>query len=186
MPAATVVPPPKTHPSYPRVTVMDYSSAMVGKVGQDGPGADRQQEIDMSLQEGSDDGPAIRWDLIRDEYEGRAFLPAIICKRYGITAAQLRYRRESEGWLSVRARVVRQDNLVASMLKVLDKQVRRLEMDKDMTLDKQAAILAIEVKTLDKLIELGAARPNVDPPTQKDAAGMLNKLTKRIDQFNSR
>ncbi|SEP76763.1 hypothetical protein SAMN05428969_0820 [Devosia sp. YR412] len=135
-----------------------------------------------------DDGVvlAIRWDLIRGEYEGRVFLPAVICKRYGITLAQLRYRREVEGWLSARARVVRQDDLVARMLKVLDKQVRRLEMAKDEPFDKQARVLGMHVKTLDTLIALGAAQRNAEPASKLNIDDLRNKVTKRIGQFNSR
>lgn len=128
----------------------------------------------------------VRWDIIRAEYEERHFLPAMICRRHGITPAQLRYRREVEGWLSSRARVVRQDDLVARMLKVLDKQVRRLEAEVDLPIDKQANVLGTQVKILDKLIEMGAAKPNVDPPTHKDEADLRDKLVKRIVQFESR
>ena len=57
------------------------------------------------------------WASIREEYEGRQFLPTVICRRHGISVAQLRYRREMEGWLSARARVPKQADLVARMLK---------------------------------------------------------------------
>jgi hypothetical protein len=128
----------------------------------------------------------VRWDVIREEYEGRHFLPAMICKRHGITPAQLRYRREVEGWPSIAARIVRREDLVARMLKVLDKQVRRLEMAVDEPIDKQANVLSIQVKTLDKLIEMGAAQRNVDPPTKKDMTDLRNKLAKRIEQYRNR
>ena len=128
----------------------------------------------------------IRWDIIRTEYESRQFLPAIICKRHGISLAQLRYRREIEGWPSIRARVVRHEDLVARMLKVLDKQIRRLEAAVDEPIDKQANVLSTQVKTLDKLIEMGAAQPNVEPPTKKDMTDLRNKLAKRIEQYRNR
>lgn len=128
----------------------------------------------------------IQWDMVREEYEARRFLPAVICKRYGISAAQLRYRRQVEGWLGARARVVRQDDLVARMLKVLDKQVRRLEMAVDEPIDKQASVLSIQVKTLDKLIELGAAQRNAEPASKRDVTDLRNKVTKRIEQFRNR
>lgn len=140
----------------------------------------------MSVDEGAGAAPAIRWDAIREEYEGRLFLPAIICKRYGITPAQLRYRREVEGWLSFKARVVRQEDLVARMLKILDKQLTRLEMAVDEPIEKQAKVLSEEVKTLDKLIEMGAAQRNAEPPTKKDVTELRNKVIKRIEQFRSR
>lgn len=140
----------------------------------------------MNLNDESEPQAPIRWDAIREEYERRHFVPAMICKRHGITLAQLRYCREVEGWLSARARVVRQDELVARMLKVLDKQVRRLEMAKDEPLDKQANVLSAQVKTLDKLIELGAAQRNAEPASKRDVTDLRNKLAKRIEQFNNR
>jgi hypothetical protein len=128
----------------------------------------------------------VRWDDVRAEYEGRQFVPAVICKRHGITLAQLRYRREVEGWLSARARIVRHDDLVARMLKVLDKQIRRLEMAMDEPIDKQANVLSTQVKTLEKLIEMGAAGPNAEPASKKDEEDLRNKLAKRIEQFRKR
>lgn len=174
----------KNRRTYPRVTVILYSSGMVGKVGHRGR-ADKVVST-MSLAEGTDERPVTRWDAIREEYEQRLFLPAMICKRHGITPAQLRYRRQVEGWPSIRARVVRQEDLVARMLKVLDKQVRRLETAVDEPIDKQANVLSIQVKTLDKLLEMGAAKRNVEPPTKKDVTDLRNKLAKRIEQFRNR
>ena len=143
-------------------------------------------ETDMSLNKASEPQAPIRWDAIREEYEGRDFVPATICKRHGITLAQLRYRREVEGWLSIRARIVRHDDLVARMLKVLDKQIRRLEAAVDEPIDKQANVLSTQVKTLDKLIEMGAAQRNVEPPTKTDMTDLRNKLAKRIEQYRNR
>ena len=122
------------------------------------------------------------WVSIRDEYEGRLFLPTVICRRHGITAAQLRYRREMEGWLSARARVPKQADLVARMLKVLDKQIRRLEAAVDEPIDKQVKALSDSVKTLDTLIKNGASKPNVEPATRKDMTDLRAKLVKRFEQ----
>jgi hypothetical protein len=126
------------------------------------------------------------WASIREEYEGRQFLPTVICRRHGISVAQLRYRREMEGWLSARARVPKQADLVARMLKVLNKQIRKLEAAVNEPIDKQANVLATHVKTLDKLIELGAAKPNVEPASRKDVADLRAKLVKRMEQFKAR
>lgn len=128
----------------------------------------------------------VNWPLIRQEYEGRLFQPAMICKRHGITPFQLRYRRQSEGWLSCRARIVTKADLVARMLKVFDKQIRKLEAAVNEPIDKQANVLATMTKTLDKLVEMGAAERNVEPPTRKDMADLRDKLAKRIDQFKQR
>lgn len=131
-------------------------------------------------------GAAPDWDAVRAEYEGREFLPLIICQRHGITLSQLRYRRECEGWFSARARPPRRDDLVARMLKVLDKQIRQLETAVNEPIDKQANVLATQVKTLDKLIEMGAAKRNAEPATRKDMTDLRAKLAKRLDQFKAR
>ena len=126
------------------------------------------------------------WAIIRLEYEGRLHLPNDICKRHSITIAQLRYRRQCEGWLSQRERRPKEAVLVARMLKVLEKQIRDLEMAKDEPVEKRTNTLATQVKTLDKLIELGAAERNVEPASRKDMSDLRAKLVKRLDQFKAR
>ena len=126
------------------------------------------------------------WASIREEYEGRQFLPTVICRRHGISVAQLRYRREMEGWLSARARVPKQADLVARMLKVLEKQIARLEAAVDEPIDKQVGALGVCVKTLDTLIKMGAAKPDVEPASRKDMTDLRAKLVRRMEQFKAR
>ena len=126
------------------------------------------------------------WQTIRAEYEGRLFEPKTICKRHGITVSQLRYRRQCEGWLSQRERRPKEAVLVSRMLKVLERQIRDLEMARNEPVEKRTNTLATQVKTLDKLIELGAAERNVDPAGRKDMTDLRAKLVKRLDQFKSR
>lgn len=122
------------------------------------------------------------WGIIRAEYEGRQFIPAMICQRHGITPAQLRYRREKEDWLSLKAHPPSRIGLVTRMLRVLDGQIRELEEARDMPIEKRAKMLAEQVKTMDKLIEMGAAERNVEPPSSKDMADLRAKLVKRLEQ----
>jgi hypothetical protein len=122
------------------------------------------------------------WSAIRAEYEGRLFVPKVICERHGVTISQLRYRRQCEGWLSQRERRPKEAVLVARMLKVLERQIRDLEMNKSEPVDKRTNTLATQVKTLDKLIELGAAERNVEPATRKDMADIRSKLAHRLAQ----
>lgn len=122
------------------------------------------------------------WPTIRAEYEGRLFVPKVICSRHGLTISQLRYRRQCEGWLSQRERRPKEAVLVARMLKVLERQIRDLEMSKSEPVDKRTNTLATQVKTLDKLIELGAAERNVEPATRKDMADIRSKLAHRLAQ----
>ena len=122
------------------------------------------------------------WATIRAEYEGRLFLPPLICQRHGITPAQLRYRREKEDWLSLKAHPPSKTQLVARMIRVLDAQMRELETNVELPIDKRASMLAGQVKTLDKLIEMGAAERNVEPPSTKDMTDLRAKLVKRLVQ----
>lgn len=126
------------------------------------------------------------WETIREEYEGRLFLPSVICQRHGITEMQLRYRRQMEGWLSARSRVPKHGDIVARMLRVLDKQVRQLEKAVDEPIDKQVKALSETVKTLDTLIKQGATKPDVEPASRKDMTDMRAKLVKQLEQFNRR
>ena len=126
------------------------------------------------------------WATIRDEYENRLFHPATICKRHGVSENQLRYRRQKEGWFNSRARAPTTAELVTRMMKVLERQVWQLEKSMDEPVDKQVNALAVSVKSLDKLIEFGAAKPNVAPASRTDMAEMRAKLVERERQFNAR
>lgn len=126
------------------------------------------------------------WQAIRAEYVEHKILPATICKRHGITTAQLRYRREQEDWPLMRKRRPRRTELVATMLRVLAGQIEELEKATDMPIEKRAKLLAEHARTMDKLIERGAAKRNVEPPTRKDMTDLRAKLVKRLDQFKSR
>jgi len=126
------------------------------------------------------------WDAIRLDYESRAFLPKDICRRYAVTDSQLRYRREREGWVGSRARVVRSSDLINRLFKILNKQVRLLENAVKDPIDKQVGALSATVKTFEKLVELSAAERNVKPVDKKDMRNLRDKLAKRIDQFKQR
>jgi hypothetical protein len=123
---------------------------------------------------------ATDWAAVREEYEGRLFHPHVICRRHGITTSQLRYRREQEDWISMRASPPRKTDLVARMLRVLEAQIKELENAEDMPIDKKAKVLADEVRTLDKLIELGAAPRNVEPPERRNMTEIRAKLVQRL------
>lgn len=126
------------------------------------------------------------WDTIRDEYETRAYPSHDICRRHAITQAQLRYRREQDGWVSSRTRVVRSSDLINRLFKILNKQVSLLEKAVDDPLDKQVAALGATVKTLDKMNELRAAERDVKPTDDKDMRDLRDKLARRLDQFKQR
>ncbi len=126
------------------------------------------------------------WATIRDEYENRLFHPSTICKRHGVSENQLRYRREREGWFNSRGRAPTTAELVTRMLKVLERQVWQLEKAMNEPVDKQVNALAVSVKSLDKLIEFGAAKPNVPPASRTDMTEMRARLVEREQQFSAR
>ena len=122
------------------------------------------------------------WASIRAEYEGKVFPTKVICERYGITYAQLRYQRQRHDWVSVHTRPPRKSELVTRMLRVLDQQITILERAVDEPIDKQTATLATQVKALDKLIEMGASERNVEPATRRNMADIRAKLVERLAQ----
>lgn len=122
------------------------------------------------------------WTLIRKEYEGRLFIPPMICRRHGISTAQLRYRRQKEDWLSLKAHPPSKTALITRMIRVLDAQIKELETAMDIPIDKRTKMLADQVKTLDNLIEMGAAERNVKPPSKRDMVDIRAKLVKRLEQ----
>ena len=126
------------------------------------------------------------WADIRDEYETRAFPSREICRRHAITEAQLRYRRERDGWVSSRARVVRSSDLINRLFKILNKQVSLLEKAVNDPLDKQVGALGATIKSFEKLGELSAAARDVEPTDDEDMRDLRDKLAKRIDQFKQR
>jgi hypothetical protein len=126
------------------------------------------------------------WLAIRQDYESRALQPKDIRLRYGISESQLRYRREQEGWVPVRLRAVRRSELIHRMFRILNKQICLLEKAMTDPIEKQANVLSTTVKTLEKLIALGASERNVKPVDKKDMRDLRDKLAKRLDQFKQR
>lgn len=126
------------------------------------------------------------WSAIRVEYESRAFSSIDICRRHAVTQSQFRYRREREGWIGSRARVVRSSDLINRLFKILNKQVSLLEKAVSDPIDKQVGALGATVKTFEKLAELRAAERDVEPTDDKDMRDLRDKLARRIDQFKQR
>jgi len=126
------------------------------------------------------------WAAIRIDYEARTFPPRELCRRYAITATQLRYRRERDGWVGNRVHLVKSSDLIHRMFKILNKQVRILENAVKDPIEKQVGALSATVKTFEKLTELSAAERNVKPTNKKDMRDLRDKLARRLDQFKQR
>ncbi len=127
--------------------------------------------------------PDVDWAAVQLDYEqGIGTLPEI-CARFGITEAQLRYRRERHGWHMRHDWTLRVVPLINRMMRVLDGQVRALEKEMDKPVDKNAALLGTMTKTLEKLIELDTAQQAKRPTKRKEMSDIRNKLAARIEQL---
>ena len=127
----------------------------------------------------------VDWSAVQLEYEEGKLLNKVICERHDITRSQLRYRREQYGWVIYRARKIDRPALIGRMLKVFDKQLRKLEKSDVNNADKEIGLLGTATKTLEKLLEIqDAEQPK--PAERRDMADLRDKLAERIDQLKKR
>ena len=128
---------------------------------------------------------AVDWAAVRLAYDTRELTILEICKQFGITPAKIRYRREGEGWINRRARVVQRADLINRMLKILERQICKLEEPMTDGIDKSIQMLSASSKTLDKLIELRKdAEPNA--MSLKEEIRNREKLVKLLDERQRR
>ena len=128
---------------------------------------------------------AVDWAAVQLCYETRELNNLEICEQFSITQAQFRYRREGEGWISRRARVVNRGDLINRMLKILERQICTLEAPMTDGIDKSIQMLGASSKTLDKLIELRKdAEPNMIG-LEEDSRNR-EKLVKLLDERQRR
>ncbi|GHA29394.1 hypothetical protein GCM10007989_26220 [Devosia pacifica] len=128
------------------------------------------------------------WAAIKADYlEGR--VPSkVLFERYGITEAQLRYRRERECW-PLRPRGYRPDTMVRRLFVLFDQQVQNLEdhMQREKLTgsdDKQVALLGTMAKTLEKLLDLETRqKPQASAATKAEIKDLRDKLAKRLEQL---
>jgi len=124
---------------------------------------------------------------IREDYEGLVMTVTEICAAHGITRARLAAMVVEGGWTERRPRSGSSSaRLVARMLKLMERQVSRMEQDKT-TSEKDATLLGSMSRTLAKLMEIEASRTKPGPgrkSTSKDLAELRHKLARRIEQLN--
>jgi len=123
------------------------------------------------------------WASVQLDYEQSNGSLEAICERYGITAAQLRHRRERHGWTLRNDWGMRITPLINRMLRVLDGQVRELEKHMADPVDKNVALLGTMTKTLEKLMQLDEVQRAKTPGKQKDVSDLRNKLATRIEHL---
>lgn len=137
----------------------------------------------------------VDWDAVQLDYEQGNGRLAEICLRHGVTAAQLRYRRENHNWKPRHDWSQRVAPMIRRMLRTLDEQVRQLEKlmsdtqkapgdgGPDPRLDKNAALLGTMTRTLEKLIELDGAQRAKTTTQNKRTSEIRDKLVARIVQL---
>lgn len=168
--------------SYPRVTVVSYSSGMVEEVGEAAVPATATGHSETAMTDEAS-VPNVDWAAVQLDYEQANGTLTDICKRYGVTEAQLRYRRERHGWTMRNDWGLRVAPLINRMMRVLDGQVRQMEKQMTDPVDKNAALLGTMTKTLEKLIELDEAQRAKRPAQRKEMSDIRNKLVTRIEQL---
>lgn len=128
----------------------------------------------------------VDWAAVQRDHEHNYGTQKEICARYGITIAQLRFRRERQGWQLRATREVDLRLLIYRMLRALEKQVRNLEKTMNDPVDKSAMTLGTMTKTLEKLMALETANRTRQPTQKKEMSDLRNKLAQRIEQLKQR
>ena len=125
------------------------------------------------------------WSAVQLAYETHELTNVEICQQFGITQYQFRYQREGGGWISRRARVVNRADLINRMLKILERQICKLEAPMMDGIDKSIQMLGASSKTLDKLIEL---RKDAEPDviSLEEDSRNREKLVKLLDERQRR
>jgi hypothetical protein len=130
---------------------------------------------------------ATDWDLVRVDYEALGITRAAICRKHGITRAELAAKAKLSRWSAARTNDTDRAILIGMMLGVLEAQIGQLEAAAEMTAtgDKEVAVLGKLATTLEKLIEIeDKGQGNAAPRrATADMKALRNKLARRIDQL---
>jgi hypothetical protein len=131
----------------------------------------------------------VNWDLVRIDLEGRGITRAAICRKHGITRAELAAKAKASKWATAGDNETDRIILIGMMLGVLEAQIGNLETT-EMTAsgDKEVVVLGKLATTLEKLIDI---EDKGKAPTEQSGHGenmkdLRNKLARRIDQLKRR
>ena len=131
----------------------------------------------------------VNWDLVRIDAEGRGITRAAICRKHGITRAELAAKARTSKWNFSGGNDTDRAILIGMMLGVLEAQIGQLETsDMTTTGEKEVAVLGKLATTLEKLIDIeDKGRPPTEPAGHgEDMKALRNKLARRIDQLKRR
>lgn len=127
----------------------------------------------------------VDWAAVQAAYEAGEMPQKEIWETFKVTAAKIRYRRQSEHWAMPTKRRVARGTLITAMMRVLAKQIETLEKQMPEQIDKEATLLGTMAKTLEKLIQLEKGEAG-QRPVQKDLSALRLKVAKRLEQLSQR
>jgi hypothetical protein len=179
---------PVVRRSYPRVTVVSYSSGMVEEVGEAAVSRSARRDTG-ALMAAAKPKDTRDWVAIRHAYEHSEETIKQICTRFGVTKGSLENRYRKDHWPSRRSDIAgRRRSTLSRLFAVLETQVGKLARADNTTLgDKEANQLTEMIKNFDKLTSMERAdTDNGGPAQNKDMRAKREKLTRLIDERKRR
>jgi len=123
---------------------------------------------------------------MRADYEGRILRIADICERYHITRRRLYQIANAEGWQLRSPRRIDKHDLAQRLLRLLERQVARLEESMRKTPTDQSVVLSKVSATLDRLI--ATHRQTAPAPRASQESKLMreirDKVAQRLSQLN--
>jgi hypothetical protein len=128
----------------------------------------------------------IDWIAIRADYEAREKTVLALVAKHGVGRRALYDRVRDEGWSRRSAiRPSTRTGLIGRLYRLLERQIRELEMITGEFGDREATILGNLTRNLEKLAELDRKEKGNKPAARKrtDIALLRKKLAERIDRL---
>lgn len=128
----------------------------------------------------------IDWIAVRADYEARKMTVLALVAEHGVGRRALYDRVRDQGWRRRSAiRPSTRTGLIGRLYRLLERQIRELEMNTGEFGDKEATILGNLTRNLEKLAELDRKEKGGKPAMRKltDIAVLRKKLAERIDRL---
>jgi len=134
---------------------------------------------------------AADWGAILVDYNSGQYSLVALAERHGVTISALKYRKRRDLWPARnQTKMVDRPLIIARMFRVLELQVRNLEVemnkerDTGRTGEQEVALLGKLASNLEKLMALDGAAGHPPRARQtKDMLALRNKIAERLDQL---
>jgi hypothetical protein len=133
--------------------------------------------------------PQPDWAAVRADYEGTRDPLETLYRRHGITAAQVRAAKHQFQWQSrYKPSSSSRTDLIERLFKILKRQIKHMEDNKDANGDKEVALLGTLARNLKKLMSLQDADKGSRNNDKKagDLADLRKRLVQRIGELKRR